>query len=245
MTLSHRSRAGAALAAAAALVAGAGTASAQNSIPGDTNPGTTVVAGSAVATITVDAAGRYQASFVVEVPEEPLPVVGQETGIDLGLSHFAVLSDGTKVDAPRFARTAAAKLRRAQEELTRRQKGSANREKSRRKVARAVTDSDVGTDAVRADRAAKPGVTNLLEVLAACGGSPAGITTYGALKAAVTDAVVAVLEPVQRRYAELAADPAYVSEVYDRGAETCRTVTKPVLAAAREYATTAMLGAAP
>lgn len=56
MTLSHRSRAGAALAAAAALVAGAGTASAQNSIPGDTNPGTTVVAGSAVATITVDAA---------------------------------------------------------------------------------------------------------------------------------------------------------------------------------------------
>ncbi|MGZ4455634.1 MAG: tryptophan--tRNA ligase [Oryzihumus sp.] len=103
----------------------------------------------------------------------------------------------------------------------------------RRKVARAVTDSDTGPDAVRADRAAKPGVTNLLEVLEACGGSASGIATYGALKAAVTDAVVAQLEPLQRRYAELAADPAYVTEVYDRGAETCRHVTEPVLAAAR------------
>jgi putative transposase len=58
-------------------------------------------------------------------------------GVDLGLTHFAVLSDGRKIDAPRFARKAAAKLRRAQKGLTRRQKGSANRERSRRKVARA------------------------------------------------------------------------------------------------------------
>ena len=104
----------------------------------------------------------------------------------------------------------------------------------RRKVARAVTDSDTGMDAVRSDREAKPGVTNLLDVLAACGGSPAGITTYGALKAAVTDAVVAVLEPLQARYAELAADPAYVRSVYAAGAQRCREVTAPVLAAARE-----------
>jgi len=104
----------------------------------------------------------------------------------------------------------------------------------RRKVARAVTDSDTGPDAVRSDREAKPGVTNLLDVLAACGGSPAGITTYGALKAAVTDAVVAVLEPLQARYAELAADPAHVRSVYAAGAVRCREVTAPVLAAARE-----------
>ena len=104
----------------------------------------------------------------------------------------------------------------------------------RRKVARAVTDSDTGPDAVRADREAKPGVTNLLDVLAACGGSADGITTYGALKAAVTDAVVAVLEPLQARYAELAADPAYVRSVYAAGAERCREVTAPVLDAARE-----------
>jgi tryptophanyl-tRNA synthetase len=101
----------------------------------------------------------------------------------------------------------------------------------RRKVARAVTDSDTGPDAVRSSPD-KPGVTNLLDILAACGGSADGITTYGALKRAVTDAVVAELEPVQKRYAELAADAAYVSAVYEAGAARCREVTAPVLAAA-------------
>ncbi len=103
----------------------------------------------------------------------------------------------------------------------------------RRKVSRAVTDSDTGADAVRADRAGKPGVTNLLEILAACGGSADGLTTYGALKAAVTDAVVAELDPLQKRYDELAADAAHVSSVYDAGAARCREVTAPVLQAAR------------
>jgi tryptophanyl-tRNA synthetase len=103
----------------------------------------------------------------------------------------------------------------------------------RRKVARAVTDSDTGPDAVRADPAAKPGVTNLLDILAACGGSAEGITTYGALKKTVAEAVVAELEPIQKRYAELAADAAYVTEVFERGAARCREVTAPVLAAAQ------------
>ena len=71
--------------------------------------------------------------------------------------------------------------------------------------------------AVRADRDAKPGVTNLLDILTACGGSADGITTYGALKAAVTDAVVAVLTPLQERYRELADDPSYVDGVFDAG----------------------------
>ncbi|GAA4129983.1 tryptophan--tRNA ligase [Nocardioides fonticola] len=102
----------------------------------------------------------------------------------------------------------------------------------RRTIARAVTDGDVGPDAVRADRATKPGVTNLLEILAACGGDAAGITTYGALKRSVTDAVVATLEPVQRRYAELAADPGHVEAVFAAGEARCREVTAPVLAAA-------------
>ena len=78
----------------------------------------------------------------------------------------------------------------------------------------------------------KPGVTNLLDILAACGGSAAGLATYGALKAAVTDAVVAELEPIQKRYADLAADPAYVADVFAAGAERCRQVTAPVLLAA-------------
>jgi tryptophanyl-tRNA synthetase len=101
----------------------------------------------------------------------------------------------------------------------------------RRKIARAVTDSDTGPVAVRAADS-KPGVTNLLDILAACGGSADGLTTYGALKAAVTDAVVAVLEPLQKRYADLAADPAYVTEVFEAGSARCREVTAPVLAAA-------------
>lgn len=102
----------------------------------------------------------------------------------------------------------------------------------RRKVARAVTDSDTGPSAVRSDPA-KPGVSNLLAVLEACGGSAAGLTTYGALKAAVTDAVVATLEPVQKSYAELAADPGHVASVFAAGAERCRQVTAPVLEAAQ------------
>jgi putative transposase len=49
-------------------------------------------------TVVKDAAGRYFASFVVEVAEHPLPQVEIETGIDLGLRHFAVLADGRKID---------------------------------------------------------------------------------------------------------------------------------------------------
>ncbi len=109
----------------------------------------------------------------------------------------------------------------------------------RKKIARAVTDSDTGPGAVRSAREAKPGVSNLLDLIAACtGSSPAeaadGISTYGALKKVATDAAVAVLEPVQRRYVDVAADPAHVEEVFEAGAAHCRTVTAPVLAAARE-----------
>jgi IS605 OrfB family transposase len=94
---------------------------------------------SAPSSVTVirDAAGRLFASFVVEVSPEPLPETGRECGIDLGLGHFAVLDDGTKVSAPRFLRRAKKKLRRAHKDLSRKQKGSGNREKARVKVARA------------------------------------------------------------------------------------------------------------
>jgi tryptophanyl-tRNA synthetase len=101
----------------------------------------------------------------------------------------------------------------------------------RRKVARAVTDSETGPDAVRA-APEKPGVSNLLDILAACGGSAEGITTYGALKSAVTEAVVATLEPLQKSYAELADDPDYVASVFAAGSAHCREVTAPVVAEA-------------
>ncbi len=108
----------------------------------------------------------------------------------------------------------------------------------RRKVSRAVTDSDTGPDAVRPDRNAKPGVTNLLEIAAACTGlGPAQVAdaapTYGALKKLVTDAVVAELAPVQQRYAELAADPGHVEAAFAAGAERCLEQTLPVLESAR------------
>lgn len=87
-------------------------------------------------TVIRDAAGRFFASFVVEVMPQPLPEAGIECGIDLGLAHFAVLDDGTKVSAPRFLRRAEKKLKRAQRELSRKQKESRNREKARVRVAR-------------------------------------------------------------------------------------------------------------
>lgn len=89
-------------------------------------------------TVIRDAAGRYFASFVVTTDQdETLPPVDSEVGIDLGLTHFAVLSDGTKVAAPKFLRRAARKLKRLQQDLSRKQRGSANRKKAVVKVARA------------------------------------------------------------------------------------------------------------
>ncbi|WSA80186.1 transposase [Streptomyces sp. NBC_01799] len=89
-------------------------------------------------TVVKDAAGRYFASFVVQIgSEEMLPEVAGQVGIDLGLSHFAILSDGTKIESPRFLRRAEKKLKREQRRLARKAQGSNNRMKARLKVARA------------------------------------------------------------------------------------------------------------
>ncbi|MET7662912.1 transposase [Streptomyces sp. NPDC005463] len=98
---------------------------------------------SALSTVTVvkDAGGRYFASFVVESDPAAdltrMPDTGEQVGIDLGLTHFAILSDGTKIDSPKFLRRAEKKLKRAQQSLSRKAKGSVNRDKARIKVARA------------------------------------------------------------------------------------------------------------
>ncbi len=88
-------------------------------------------------TVIKDAAGRYFASFVVEPEPGTLPATEPVIGIDLGLTHFAVLSDGRKIASPRFLRRAQKKLRRAQRALSRKEKGSQNRNKARIKLARA------------------------------------------------------------------------------------------------------------
>jgi len=104
----------------------------------------------------------------------------------------------------------------------------------RRRVMRAVTDSDAQ---VRHDAVAKPGVTNLLEILGACTGTPpaevaARYTTYGELKADTADGVVALLEPVQSRYAELAADPRSVDRLLAAGRDRAIAFAQPQLDAA-------------
>lgn len=89
-------------------------------------------------TIIKDASGRYFASFVVEVPDvTDAPTTNMAIGVDLGLNHFAVFSDGRKIDNPRFFRHAERRLKHYQRALSRKQKGSANRDKARLKVAKA------------------------------------------------------------------------------------------------------------
>jgi len=88
-------------------------------------------------TVIRDSAGRHFASFVIETKPVTLPGKEPVIGIDLGLTHFAVLSDGRKITSPQFLRQAEKKLRRAQQALSRKEKGSRNRDKARVKVARA------------------------------------------------------------------------------------------------------------
>ncbi|MFD5227491.1 RNA-guided endonuclease InsQ/TnpB family protein [Streptomyces qaidamensis] len=86
--------------------------------------------------VTRDSCGRYFLSFVVDTEPDILRELETDTGIDLGLSAFAVLSDGRKIDSPRFLRRAEKKLKRLQRELSRKAKGSKSRADARIKVAR-------------------------------------------------------------------------------------------------------------
>jgi putative transposase len=93
------------------------------------------------ATFKRDGAGHWYVSLTAEfeMPDVPLPPANPErvVGIDLGLTHFAVLSDGTPpIDPPRFYRKGLAKLRWAQRALSRKQKGSRNHEKARKRLSK-------------------------------------------------------------------------------------------------------------
>jgi tryptophanyl-tRNA synthetase len=105
-----------------------------------------------------------------------------------------------------------------------------------RKFKRAVTDS--GSD-VAYDPDTKPGVSNLLSILAAATGTTveaaaAGLGTYGALKTAVGEAVVEAVRPLQERYAALSADPAEVNRLLAVGAHKARSVASKTLARAQD-----------
>ncbi len=103
-----------------------------------------------------------------------------------------------------------------------------------RKFKRAVTDS--GSEVVY-DRAAKPGVANLLEILAAATASTPeatakNYTQYGALKTAAGAAVVEMLAPIRRRYDELINDRGELTRLVRRGDERAEVVAAATLARA-------------
>jgi tryptophanyl-tRNA synthetase len=105
-----------------------------------------------------------------------------------------------------------------------------------RKVRKAVTDTD---GEVRYDPEAKPGLSNLLELLAAATDRrpeevAAAYERYGDLKRDVAEALVALLRPVKARHAELTADPGAVREVLARGAERAHEVASATYARAAD-----------
>ena len=75
--------------------------------------------------------------FAGEVKDEPLPENTQAVGIDLGLLHFATLSDGSTRENPRYFRKAEKKLARLQQSLARKKRGSHRRKKTVKQVAKA------------------------------------------------------------------------------------------------------------
>ncbi|GFE15976.1 tryptophan--tRNA ligase 1 [Streptomyces glebosus] len=156
---------------------------------------------------------RYGATFVV--PRTTLPAVAarvmdlQEPTSKMGKSHARTAGVISLLDEPEVVR---------------------------KKVLRAVTDTE--RDVVY-DPEQRPGVANLLNVLAACtGGDPEQLAgeydSYGALKKDVAEAVVETLRPVRERHAGLAADPSYVDGVLRRGAERARALARPRVDAAFE-----------
>ncbi|MBI2704335.1 MAG: tryptophan--tRNA ligase [Actinobacteria bacterium] len=105
-----------------------------------------------------------------------------------------------------------------------------------RKIKRAVTDTETE---VRFDPVAKPGVSNLLSILGACTGQnpedlASNYTQYGPLKADAADAVVEVLRPIQKRYAELSADQPGTLAILGQGAGKARAMAAPKLRLVKE-----------
>ena len=86
-------------------------------------------------TLSKTPTGEYYVSFTCEYTP-PKTSGTNVTGIDLGLTHLATLSDGSKIDNPRHYQTAQKSLKRLQQSLCRKKKGSKNRTKARIRVAR-------------------------------------------------------------------------------------------------------------
>ena len=108
--------------------------------------------------------------------------------------------------------------------------------KVEKKFKRAVTDSE---SEVRYDTEAKPGVSNLLDILSACTGTNPDVladnyTQYGPLKGDTAEAVIELLKPIQERFAELQADPGETQRLLRIGADKAEAIASVVLARAKE-----------
>ena len=80
---------------------------------------------------------QWYASFsVIMDPEPPLEPTGQVIGIDVGLKSLVTLSNGEQIEPPQYLRQSEEKLVKAQRQLSRKKKGSSNRNKQRIEVAR-------------------------------------------------------------------------------------------------------------
>ena len=88
-------------------------------------------------TVSKDTAGRYFVSLLCDDTVAAKPEVTGQVGIDLGLTHFAVLSTGEKIAAPNTFRQHEARLAKLQRRLAKKTKGSKNRAKAKLKVAKA------------------------------------------------------------------------------------------------------------
>jgi putative transposase len=91
-------------------------------------------------TISREADGWYACISCAEVPTQPLPASGQETGIDVGLKVFLVTAQGVVFENPHYYRRAERRLKKAQQRVSRRKKGSYRRKKAVALLAKAHQD---------------------------------------------------------------------------------------------------------
>ena len=87
-------------------------------------------------TISMDSAGRYFVSFLMEEDIKPLKKLKTAIGIDLGLESFVTLSNGKKFKHPKLIKAKQVQLRRLQKSLSRKQKESKNKDRARLRLAR-------------------------------------------------------------------------------------------------------------
>ncbi len=87
-------------------------------------------------TIIKDCAGRYFASFVVEVSQPIPPQTDSSVGIDLGLNHFAILSTSEKIENPRLHKNMLRRIKQANRRLSKAKKDSNRRKRRKLKLAK-------------------------------------------------------------------------------------------------------------